>query len=163
MADEQKQNLEELKKDYSELQKKHSLPSFEEMNKDFYIEKLSELETDFLIREIRKFVAERLFNYLRFLENLVNPQNVPMWVFSVIKTFDANDKKKIEEIYKKLSSNEINLIELDVSYNEEKEVEFVLNSYRLWQEVKKEMLGILGDVKKNLNKEKEKGSRGYFG
>ena len=68
--------LQELKDQYSELQKKHNLPSFDEMNKDFYIEKLAELESDLLMREIRKFISDRLYNYLRFIENLLNPQNV---------------------------------------------------------------------------------------
>jgi hypothetical protein len=161
MAEEAK--LPVLKEQYSELQKKYDLPSFEDMNKDFYIEKLAEMESDLLIREIRKFVADRLYNYLRFIESLLNPQNVPIWVFSVIKTLNTDDKKKLEDVYKKMSNNEVNLIELDIDYNEEKEVEFIKNSYSLWQEVKKEMLGIMRIVKENLNKEKQKDSRGYFG
>ena len=34
--------LEPLKFDYEKLQKKYGLPSFQEMNEDFYIEKISE-------------------------------------------------------------------------------------------------------------------------
>lgn len=163
MAKEDKDNLDELKKDYSSLQKKYGLPGFEDMNKDFYIEKIADTETDLLIREIRKVVADRLFSYLRFLENLINPQNAPVWIYSVIKALEPEDKNKVEGIYKKLSSNEINLIELDVSFNEEKEVDFVKKSYDLWQKVKEEMLEVISSVKKNINKEKGKSSKGYFG
>ncbi|MBD3247162.1 hypothetical protein GF378_00905 [Candidatus Pacearchaeota archaeon] len=163
MAKENENTLEKLKKNYSKLQKQHDLPGFDDMNKDFYIEKLSDTETDLLMREIRKVVADRLFSYLRFLENLINPQNAPVWIYSVIKALDPEDKTKVESIYKKLSSNEINLIELDVSFNEEKEVMFVKKSYDLWQKIKKEMLEVISSIKKNINREKGKSSKGYFG
>ena len=55
MPKEKESDLVRLKKDYAKLQKKYSLPSFENMNQDFSIEKAAELETDYLIREIRKF------------------------------------------------------------------------------------------------------------
>ena len=60
--------LAKLKKNYSEIGKKHKLPSFEEMNKEFQIEKVAEDETDFLLRDIRKAVGDKLANYMKFAE-----------------------------------------------------------------------------------------------
>ena len=71
--------LPEFKKKYAKLEKKHNLPSFNQMNRDFQIEKLAEVETDYLIREIRKFSGEKFFNYFRFIESLLNPSNASMF------------------------------------------------------------------------------------
>ncbi len=156
-------SLKDFKKKYSEFQIKYNLPSFEELNDCFQIEKASENETDFILREVRKIIADRIFNYSRFVESLLNPVNVPMFVFSVIKTIDVKEKEKLTEIYKKLAKNEINLIELDISSTEEKEVEFIQESFQLWQEIKKDLLEIIKVVKKNWDIEVEEGKKDYFG
>ena len=61
--------LEKLKTDYKVFQEKYSLPNFDELNEDFQIEKISESETDFILREVRKYVTDKFFNYLRFIES----------------------------------------------------------------------------------------------
>jgi len=155
--------LVELKARYYELQKKHGLHSFDEMNKDFYIEKIYEIETDILIREVRRMVGDRLANYMRFLESLLNPVNVPMFVFSIIKTISQEEKNKLSEVYKKLIRNEIMFLELDLEVNEAKEAQFIKDSFELWQETKKELGGIFEKAKKNFGGKAEENSKGYFG
>jgi len=156
--------LSELKRRYAELQKKHELPGFKEMNEDFYIEKIAENETDLLIREIRRMVGDRLANYIRFLESFVNPVNVPMFVFSIIKLASPQEKQKITEAYKKLVHNEIKFLDLDIEFNEAKEARFVKDSFVLWQEIKKELSGIFDQVEKRWeNKSTEENNKGYFG
>ncbi len=155
--------LQDLKKDYSKIQKQYDLPSFDELNKDFQIEKATESETDFLIREVRKLIADKFSNYLRFIEAILNPMGVPMFIFSIIKSLGKEDKQKLTEIYKKLATIEIQLIEVDVDFVEEKEVAFVKESYELWQEVKKDLLNVVGMIKKNWNNKFESNNKGYFG
>ena len=155
--------LEQLKIDYEKLRKKYNLPNFKEMNEDFYIEKIAENETDILIREVRRMVGDRLMNYLRFIESLLNPVNVPMFVFSIIKLVGSEEKNKLSEIYKKLIQNEIKLVEIDIEFDEEGEVKFVRESYELWQEIKKEMVGVFEKVEKNWGTKTEENSKGYFG
>ena len=154
--------LEKLKNEYLELHKKYRLPSFQEMNEDFYIEKIAENETEILIREVRRTVGDRLTNYMRFVENLLNPVNVPMFVFSIIKLIGQEEKNKLSEIYKKLIKNEIRFVERDLEFDELKEAEFVRDSYGLWQEIKKELANILEKVDKNWGTKIEENSRGYF-
>ena len=156
-------NLEILKKDYKKVQKKFELPDFEEFNEDFCIEKIAEAKTDFLIREMRKFMADKFSNYLRFIETILNPVNVPMFVFSVVKTIGAEEKKKLTEIYKKLARIEVELIELDVQFVEKKEAEFVKENYKVWQGIKKNLLEVLGVIRKNWEIKSEVNGKGYFG
>ena len=90
----EEKHLPEFKKEYAKLEKKHDLPSFDQMNKDFHIEKLAEVETDYLIREIRRFSGEKFFNYFRFIESLLNPSNASMFTFSIVKTLGQKEKDK---------------------------------------------------------------------
>lgn len=155
--------LTELKKDYLEIQVKYNLPNFQELNQDFQIEKIAEYETDILIREIRKFVAEKLSNYMKFVEMLINPVNVPMSIFSLIKSLEQNDKKKLSEIYEKLVKNEIWIVELDLNFSEEKEVQYIKDSNNLWKEIKKELSEIIETMKKNWDNKSSRNGAGYLG
>ena len=160
---ENKSDLENLKKDYEKIKREHNLPSFEELNEDFQIEKVAEIETDFLIREIRKFMSDKFSNYLRFIEAVLQPVNTPMFIFSIIKSIGAEEKKKLTDIYKKLVKIEVRLIELDIKFFEEKEVEFIKESYEVWQEIKTDMLEIVESIKRNWDNKSEVNGKGYFG
>jgi hypothetical protein len=155
--------LEKLKDDYRKFQEKYSLPNFEELNQDFQIEKIAESETDFLLREVRKYVTDKFFNYLRFIESLINPTNSPMFVFAIAKTLAVEDKEKLVEIYKKITKIEIDFIDLDLNYSEEKEADSIKNYFKLWNEIKKELSEVVEVMKKNLDNKSEDNGKGYFG
>ena len=159
---EKEYNLETLKQEYKKIQEKHNLPGFEEMNSNFNIEKAAEVEVDLLIREIRRFVADKLANYMRFAEAILNPVNVPMFVYSLIKSLDVQEKEKLTEIYKKLSKNELKLIELDINYSEEKEALFIRESYAMWQDMKKDLLDVIEKANKNWDNKVESKNKDYF-
>lgn len=158
----EKSQLKKLKEDYSKIQKKYGLPDFDKLNEDFRIEKAAETETDFLVREIRNTIGETIENFLRLIEAVLNPVNVPMFLFPIIKSLSTEEKNKLSEIYKKLSKLEIEAMKL-IDYSEKKEAEFIKDSYKLWQEIKKDFVKIIEAVE---NKEKIKSERngvGYFG
>ena len=158
-----KQKLEKLKKEYEIIKNNYNLPEFKSLNEDFHIEKIAEVETEILIREVRKFMADKMMNYMRFLENLLNPVNVPMYIFSIIKLLDVEEKKIFSEIYQKLVTKEIEFIELDLEFNEEKEAEFIRDSYKFWQEIKKELLRIMKKINKKEDNKSEINNKEYFG
>ncbi len=155
--------LKKLKKKYEIIRKNYNLPDFKTLNEDFHIEKVAEVETEILIREVRKFIADKMLNYMRFLENLLNPVNVPLYIFSIIKLLSVEEKKTISEIYQKLAKKEIQFIELDLEFNEEKEAEFIKDSYKLWQEIKKELLSIMKKINKKGDSKSEVNNKEYFG
>lgn len=158
-----KSKLEKLKKNYSLLQEKHGLPPFEEMNEDFYIEKIAETETDILVRELRKTMGDKIMNYMRFVENLLNPVNVPISIFTIVKMIGAEDKKKLSRIYKELIKIELRFIERDLKFDEEKDLKFIRDSFDIWQKVKKELLKIFGSIDEKWDEKFIENSKGYFG
>ena len=133
------------------------------MNEDFHIEKIAENDTELLPVEIRRWMWEKFSNYMRLLEGILNPVNVPMFIFSIIKTLNPEEKKNISEVYKKLMKEEIKIIRLDLDFNESKEAEFIKESYKIWQEIKKELSQIFSEVEKRGGTKTEENSRGYFG
>lgn len=163
MAKDEKLCLEILKKDYQKFQEKYNLPIFEKLNEDFQIEKAAEVETDYLLREIRKFIAEKFSDYLKFIESILHPINVPIFVFSFIRTLRVEEKNKLMEVYKELAKREIEIIELDIDFNEEKEAKFIDESYKLWQSIKKDILDVISRIKNNWDNKFEVNNKGYFG
>ena len=159
----EEQKLEKLKKDYLILKENYNLPDFKDLNEDFCIEKIAESETEILIREVRKFMGDKMMNYMRFIENLLNPVNAPMFIFSIIKLLDAEEKKGLSEIYKGLMKKEIQFIELDLEFNEKKEAEFIKNAYGFWQGIKKDMLKIMDRINKKWDNKFDVNNKGYFG
>jgi len=155
--------LEKLKTYYEKLQKKYRLPSFQEMNEDFHIEKIAENETELLPSEIRRWIWEKFANYMRLLEGILNPVNASMFIFSIIKTLDSEDKKELSELYKGLMKEEVKIILLDLSFNEVKEAEFIKNSYEIWQKMKKQLAKIFEKIEKIQPSKTEENSKGYFG
>jgi len=159
---ENESSLDKLKIDYSKLQKKYGLPEFDELNRDFKIEKLSDVETDFLVREVRSFVGESFENFLRFVEALLNPTNVPMFLFPVIKSLGVDEKEKLMEIHKKMARLEVDAIKL-INYSEEKEAEFIKKAFKLWQTVKKDFIEVIEVVEKKWDVKTNPSTKNYFG
>lgn len=145
-------SLDSLKEDYFELEKRFGLPSFDLMNRDFQIEKIQGEDTDFLLREVRKFVGDKFTSYLRFLETLIQPSGSQTFVFMMLKSLDSNDMNKIKGMYERMARKEVELLELDLDYNEEKESEFVKTTYNLWNSIKKDLIFIFERTKLNWDR-----------
>jgi hypothetical protein len=155
--------LEKLKENYEVLKVKYSLPEFDELNKDFAIEKIADSEVELLLREIRRYMFDKFSNYMRFLEGLLNPVNASIFIFSMIKTLTPEDKRTVEEIYKKLMKVELDLMEVDAVYVEEKEAEFIKNSYKIWKDICGQWVKIIRSVKGNWENEIKRDKTNYFG
>jgi len=159
----EKFDLQRLKEVYRGFQIKYDLPSFEKLNEDFQIEKAAELETDFVLREVRRYITDKFFNYLRFIESILSPSNAPMFVFAITKTLGLKERENLIELYKKIAKVDIDLIELDIQYSEEKEANSIKKYYEMWQNIKKDFLEIVEVIKKNWDNKLEDNGKGYFG
>lgn len=160
---EKQRGLGALKADYEALRKKYKLPDFRVMNENFEIEVLAEGESEVLLRRIRKVISDRIASLLRILEVLLNPTNAPVFLFNIIKSFDEEDKKVIEKLYKKLNEAEIDIFSLDIEYDEKKEAEFLTNFMGIWREVQKDLKVLEKALKKSSFKETKKQEKSYFG
>ncbi|MCH7851027.1 MAG: hypothetical protein IH845_05280 [Nanoarchaeota archaeon] len=153
----------DFEKEYKDLEDKYDLPKFESLAEDFDVEKIFEKESSFILREIRKAMSEKLYSYSSLLENLINPNSIPIFILSAIRNLTTDDKAKIKEIYKKLSSKQIEIMKLDTIYREECEAKFIRETFKLWEKLKPEIYEIIIKLEEKAGEESNSRERGYFG
>jgi len=158
----EKKRLDKLKKDYEILRKKYNLPNFDKINDDFEIEKLAEKETDFLIRNVRREILEKIANYMKFLEALLNPTNAPLLFMVLTNQITEKEKKIVNELYTKFGKYLIKSTLLDNDSNEKKEAELILEIYKEWGEIKKQFKELIEVFDASFEKKKEKKIKNYI-
>ncbi len=160
---EENKNLTKLKKTYSVFKKKYSLPDFDELNKDFHIEKICEEETDFLLREIRRYLGEKITNYVKLIESILHPVNSSVFIFSIIKALSEGEKEEFQKIYDDLAKIQIKLIKLDTKYSEKSEADFIRDFCYLWRKTKSKIYNLFSSIENNFGNNISVDSKGYFG
>ena len=161
--EEKENNIEKLRERYDRFKERYEIPEFIELNKIFDIEDIDS-ETDFLLRKVRRIISDRIAGYLRFVEIILNPSNAPMFFFKLIKKLDEEDKKHLIEIQDILGESEVEVLKLDLNYNEEKEVEFIQKAYHLFtKKISKKLLFIVEKVGNGKNNEEKREKGSYFG
>lgn len=156
-------NLNKLKQEYSKLKENYKLPEFSEMNKVFDIEEIC-TETDFLLRKVRRIVSEKISGLLRFIEIILNPNNSPIFIFKLIKKMNEEDKKQLSEIYETLGEFELEVVRLDLDYDEINEAGFIKKAHALLNDgLSKKLLNIVEKMSNNNKSKEEKDKGSYFG
>lgn len=159
---EKKDSIEKIKEKHAILKKKYSLPEWNELNREFGIEKIDE-DSEFILREIIHLIADRIQNYMRFIENILNPSNASIFTFSLVKLIDEEKRKKLSENYKKISEIELKLIKLDLNATEENEAEFIEYSFKSWKLIKKDLYELITFIEDNWESKPEQTKKDYFG
>lgn len=156
-------NLEDLKEQYSLLRTKYALPDFKLLNENFEIENIDVGETELLIKVIRKHITEKIFYILRSLETFINPQNAPLFMFDIIKTFTDAEKQMIKDLYSKIAKYEVEAFGLEASYNENSEAEFVRKFGNEWPKISESLTKIYLAMNKSNKKDSKTSSKSYLG
>jgi len=156
-------NIAKLKESYEIIRKKYGLLDFKFMNENFEIENIDCAETELLIKQLRKHMTEKVFYILRTLEAFSNPQNAPMFIFNIIKSFSESEKELIADLYKKLAKYEIDAFGLEASYDEKKEVELIKKIGTEWKEISDDLSKLYVSMKTNHEKDNKKANKSYLG
>ncbi len=154
--------LKELKKRYSELEKKYKLPTFKQMNENFEIEKIS-LESEFLLRVIRKIMMDKVLSFLNFIERVItNPAGLPRIYYGYIKAMDNGDKTELEKLYDSLGGLSLDAFKLEVFTSEKEEAEMIKKGFQTWQSAKPELMKVAAKMKTPESQAVRK-EKSYFG
>ncbi|MCC7574214.1 hypothetical protein KO361_01340 [Candidatus Woesearchaeota archaeon] len=150
-----------MKKQYEEIRKKHDLPSYEELNKDFEIYSIS--KEDDIIREILKKMSNTIDFYINMLEDIIQPDS-RFYTLKESNIVDKNLRIEVNKTYNKLMFLNRTNIELHLDYEEEKATQLIKNLFVEWQTIKKELIPVVKTLKESWLKNAEiKPERGYFG
>lgn len=158
-----KDSIEESKQEFNKLSEKYGLPNLKNLEEDFDIEKAFEKESSYSLREIRRVIIEKTSNVLHLFENLINPSNPPMFIFTGLKSLEELDKKRIKEIYKILSKLQLEAMKNDSLYEEKSEADLVNKAFKEWEEMKHDIHKILDKFSSSLEEEKNSEGKSYFG
>ncbi|MEK6892712.1 MAG: hypothetical protein AABX07_00760 [Nanoarchaeota archaeon] len=154
--------LKELKKRYSELEKKYKLPAFRSMNEDFEIEKIN-LESEVLLRVIRKIMMDKVLSFLNFIERVItNPVGLPRIYYGYVKAMDNNDKIELEKLYDSFGELSLDAFKLEVYTSEKEEAELIKKISRTWQLSKPELIKVAAKMKTPESQVVKK-EKSYFG
>jgi len=154
--------LETIKEKYEQVKDKFKLPTFEQLNDDFDISKI-ECNTETVLRDIRKVMITKFSSVLNFVELLLNPTTGSMFHMYLVKGVNGIEKDILKELFATLGEIEIESIEREINYNEQKEAEFIKNKFKQWQEMKLSLNKIVSSLKSNWKQAAIKKDRSYFG
>ena len=68
-----KMEKEKIKKKFEILKKKYTLPSFEELDKEFEISRIE--EDELILQDIKKKIIDKIYYYSEILEDLMEPDS----------------------------------------------------------------------------------------
>ncbi|MBU0461481.1 MAG: hypothetical protein KJ574_02740 [Nanoarchaeota archaeon] len=147
--------MSEIISTFDVLRKKYSLPSYEEMNKEYEIGSIE--DDDLLIRNIRKKMTEKIEFIANILSTLIQPETEIANLHEV-SFFDDKEKEEIIQLYKKLMFYYRSASRLVVDDSEEANAKFILEAHSELQRLKPKLIRHFDKLQecwtKDLKKEK---------
>ncbi|MEK6915263.1 MAG: hypothetical protein AABW89_01830 [Nanoarchaeota archaeon] len=156
-------NLKELIEKYSILQKKYSLPGFDELNSAFDIGKIRR-DSGNLIRDIRRMMIEKIVYYLKLIEVIMNPSQASPIFMMLLKDINPNDLKIMDSLLSPFVELELKAHKLDVYSTEKEESQLVSRIFNCWVSKRSELGELITVLERNWSQIKSvpKKSRDYF-
>ena len=148
-----------IKEEYEKL--KYKLPKFDGLDEEFEISSIKHKE--FLLRGIRRKMNEKVIFFCRIIESLLYPTTNHIINMNEIKEFNEEDKKDIEDLYKKLMIFERDSLITDVEPDEKKDVDYINKLFDEWGSLKRDILKITKKMRESWLKEERIRKDNYFG
>lgn len=152
----------DIKKQYTELAKKHRLPDFEKLNMEFEISSIE--ETDFLLRSIISKIGEKIEFFLGTLGEMLHPDSSNIYSIQEYRFFDEGERKRLFDIYRMLMSYSRNSIEVSLMCDEKEEAKFISELFNEWKALKPDLITYFRKMKESWKVDTEiKEDVGYLG
>ena len=129
--------IEELKKGYSALAKKHSLPSFDKLDEQFEIRSI-DLEKGNLINSIIRTIASQINNHLDNIYQAINPNQNSFYSMLLYNALNDKDREKISMFYQHTIELQFQAM-LALSGTEQEKIEYINIIYNKYPAIKKEL------------------------
>jgi len=155
--------LEEIKNAYQKIQKKYSLPEFEEMNSVFEIGKIKR-DSGNLIRDIRRIMTDKTSYFMRLIEVMINPSQAPPIFLILLKEITKEDKKILDSTFSAFMEIELDSYKLNISSTEKEEADLVKKINEIWHKQTTDLNKIINILERNWKQisSTQKQNKGYF-
>lgn len=138
--------MEKIKEEYQKIAKLHKLPSFDSLNNEFEISDIE--ESDFLLREIRRKIDEKMENFVKVLDPVLQPEAV-LCDMHECKALNDEEKKKAYDVYRKIMYFNRLSIETTINEDDKKTSAFIENVWKEWDNIKKDFLEVIIKLKES--------------
>lgn len=149
--------MKNLKENYSKLANQFSLPSYEELDKDFellYSRELFEISRPLVF--IRRRICDKIGWTCGMLQGLIQPNPGSMLSIEESSFFSKEEKQdSFVKILKDLMYYTRKSLDLDLESTNEEEAEFIKELYNKWIEIKPKIKKISQQLKEGWKNEKE--------
>jgi hypothetical protein len=157
----QEKDKKALKEEYAKLKEKYSLPEFEALNKDFEIEDIDSEEN--ILREVLREMHDRIEFYSGILDSLIQPDS-KLCDMKEAGNLNEKDQENITEMYRKCMLINRSLLLANLDYSHEVAAKEIIETYKEWQSIKKELKLILIKMRDTWKQESKKETYGgYYG
>ena len=151
----------DVKKEYLQLAKKHSLPDFEDVNKQFQISDIE--KSDFLLTDVRERVADKISHYADFIADVLQPDTNLTNMYES-RIFSEKEKSDIFKIFRRLMFWKREVLEVSISNDDSRTAHFITNFLKEWTDLKPKLSEIVKKVRDSWESESEQPEKlGYFG
>lgn len=152
----------ELEKTYKELAKKHKLPDFAMLDREFEV---SSIENDkFLLKEIIIKMTEKIDFYAMLINSVLHPDNGTLAPLHECKAFDDGKKDKLFDLYRRLMHGHRKGILSMLRGNEKEEATFITEFFKEWAAIKSQLEDMLNIMQSSWEGESSiKEELRYFG
>jgi coenzyme F420-reducing hydrogenase alpha subunit len=136
---------------YDALEKKYSLPSFGEMDKEFEISAIE--DKGFLLKRIVDRVMEKINHFSEFLGGILQPDTSSLVNLYECRFMSDEEKKEVQELYKKVMILNRKALRFSLDYDEKEYSSFIKDSFKEWKEIKNSLLKFITVIEKGWEKE----------
>lgn len=141
----------EFKRVYLELQKKHSLPDFDEMNSIFDIGRIRR-DSGNLVRDVRRVMIEKVIYYIKLVEVMINSSQASPVFLMLLKEITSDDRKVIDSVLNSFVELEIASHKLDVFSKDADESKLINQIYDVWNKKREDVMHLVKILERNLGK-----------
>ncbi len=162
--------MENFKEKYKILREKYNLPSYEELDKNFEIlNSKPVVEVSFPLAVVRRRMCEKLSWISSGIQNIIQPNPSSLVCIEESSFFTKEEKKeRLIKLLKELMYLIRKSIDLDIDNSEEKDAEYISETFNKWNELKHKIKEFSKKMKDGWKKEvkvskKPKTNHNYLG
>jgi len=154
----------DIKKEYQILSKKHKLPDFDVLDKEFEISNIQDINEKFLIRAIRRRVNEKIAFFIRILDGILHPASSSVISTHENRFFTDEEKQEALKVMRKLMQLDRKGLKIDIDPDINLDVDFINDVFKNFNDIKIKVKKIASKMEEAWSKEEEeKFSDIYFG
>jgi len=149
--------LKDLPRVYESYQSKYSLPSYDELNKEFellYIGPLTSL--DFPLRFMRRRIADRLASAVSYLQTLLQPNPSSLVYLRESSFFSVEEKQQIVVLLKEFMQLERRSFALELTGSEQDDAHYIRDAHQHWLVLKKQYAAVVKKLPERWQQQEEK-------